>query len=282
MAHAGQIELVGLLQAALVHVGDAVDHLIEVDAQADRRHLRVIAAGAAVHEAASQRNRSAKPAVELVGGKGRLLVDVRDLKIAHAVVARDHDERAGDKGDGELAGFLGAYKLRRHDSEQRKRHAPHGGAEGVPKVVAAGGVLLVFGFLHGETAAVDGAEQAVPPGVDHTADRTGLAIALAPTTRGLAAIWPAGVALTQLLDTRELLGGVRGGEQAVLDAAALPVRPARYSGVGDAVAAGDGAADAIEGRDAQGGSFLLLRSSIDATVSLMFLNGLFNIFGGRQ
>ncbi|MCI6247044.1 MAG: hypothetical protein MR595_06420, partial [Collinsella sp.] len=102
------------------------------------------------------------------------------------------------------------------------------------------GVLLVFGFLRGETAAVDGAEQAVPPGVDHTADRTGLAIALAPTTRGLAAIWPAGVALTQLLDTRELLGRVGGGEEAILDAAALSVRPARYSGVGDAVAAGDG------------------------------------------
>ena len=115
-------------------------------------------------------------------------------------------------------------------------------------------------------------------------DGAGLAIALAPTTRGLAAIWPAGVALTQLLDTRELLGGVRGGEQAVLDASALGLCGAasRYSGVGDAVAAGDGAADAIEGRDAQGGSFLLLRSSIDATVSLMFLNGLFNIFGGRQ
>ena len=37
---------------------------------------------------------------------------------------------------------------------------PHGGgAEGVPKVIAAGGVLLVFRFPHGEAAAVDGAEQ---------------------------------------------------------------------------------------------------------------------------
>ena len=53
LAHAGQIELVGLLQAALVHVGDAIDYLIEVDAQADRRHLRIVAAGAAVHEAAA-------------------------------------------------------------------------------------------------------------------------------------------------------------------------------------------------------------------------------------
>ena len=53
MAHAGQVELVGLLQAAFVHVGDAVDHLVEVDAQADRRHMRVIAAGAAVEQAAA-------------------------------------------------------------------------------------------------------------------------------------------------------------------------------------------------------------------------------------
>ena len=52
MAHAGQVELVGLLQAALVYVGDAVDHLIQVDAQADRGHLRVIAAGAAVYQSA--------------------------------------------------------------------------------------------------------------------------------------------------------------------------------------------------------------------------------------
>ena len=59
-----------------------------------------------------------------------------------------------------------------------------------------------------------------------------------------------------------------GGEQAVLDAPALPVRPARYGGVGDAIAPSDGAADAIEGRDTQGGSFLLLRSSIVAVVSI--------------
>lgn len=37
-----------------VHVGDAVDHLIEVDAQADRGHLRIVAACAAVREAAAQ------------------------------------------------------------------------------------------------------------------------------------------------------------------------------------------------------------------------------------
>ena len=53
MAHSSQVEFVGLLQAAFVHVGDAVDDLIQVDAQADRRHLRVIAAGAAIHEAAA-------------------------------------------------------------------------------------------------------------------------------------------------------------------------------------------------------------------------------------
>ena len=268
LAHAGQVELVGLLQAALVHVGDAVDHLIEVDAQADCGHLRIVAAGAAVHQTARQGERSAKPAIELVGGEGRLFVDVRDLKIAHAVVTRDHDERAGDKGDGELAGFLGAYELRGHDGEQRKCHAPHGGAQGIPKVVATGGVIFVLGFLCGEAAAVDGSEQAVPPGIDHAADWAGLAIALAATARGLAAVGAAGVALAQLLDASELLGGVRGGEQAVLDASALPVRPARYGGVGDAVVAGDGTTDAIEGRDAQGGSFLLLRSSIAAKVSI--------------
>ena len=61
---------------------------------------------------------------------------------------------------------------------------------------------------------------------------------------------------------------MRCGEQAVLDASALSVRLARYGGVGDAIAAGDGAADAIEGRDTQGGSFLLLRSSIVAVVSI--------------
>lgn len=116
-------------------------------------------------------------------------------------------------------------------------------------------MLLVFRFLHGEAAAVDGAEQAVPPSVDHAADGAGLAIALAATARGLAAIGPAGVALTQLLDACELLGRVGGGEQAVLDAAALGLRGAvfRCSGVGDAVTAGDGVANAIEGRDAQSG-----------------------------
>lgn len=64
------------------------------------------------------------------------------------------------------------------------------------KVIAAGGVLLVFRFLHGEAAAVDGTEQTVPPSVDHAADGAGLAIAFAPATCGLAAIGPAGVALT--------------------------------------------------------------------------------------
>ena len=117
MAHASQVELVGLLQAALIHVGDAVDHLIEVDAQANRCHLRIVAAGAAVRQTARQRERSAKPAVELVGGEAGLFVDVRDLEIAHAVVARDHDERAGDEGHRELAGFLGAHELRGHDGE---------------------------------------------------------------------------------------------------------------------------------------------------------------------
>ena len=116
-------------------------------------------------------------------------------------------------------------------------------------------MLLVFRFLHGEAAAVDGAEQTVPPSVDHAADGAGLAIALAATARGLAAIGPAGVALTQLLDARELFGRVGGGEQAVLDASALGPcgAAARYGGVGDAIAAGDGAANAIEGRDAQSG-----------------------------
>ena len=131
-------------------------------------------------------------------------------------------------------------------------------------------MLLVFGFLRGEAAAVDSAEQAVPPGVDHAVDGAGLAIALAATARGLAAVGAAGVALAQLLDARELFGRVGGGEQAVLDASALGLcgAAARYGGVGDAIAAGDGAADAIEGRDTQGGSFLLLRSSIVTVVSI--------------
>ena len=86
-------------------------------------------------------------------------------------------------------------------------------------------------------------------------DGAGLAIALAPATCGLAAIGPAGVALAQLLDACELLGGVRGGEEPVLDASALGLcgTAARYGGAGDAIAAGDGVADAIEGRNAQSG-----------------------------
>ena len=116
-------------------------------------------------------------------------------------------------------------------------------------------MLLVFRFLHGEAAAVDGAEQTVPPSVDHAADGAGLPIAFAPATCGLAAIGSAGVALTQLLDACELFGRVGGREEAVLGAAALgPCGAAdRYGGVGDAIAAGDGAANAIEGRDAQSG-----------------------------
>ena len=68
-------------------------------------------------------------------------------------------------------------------------------------------MLLVFGFLRGKPAAVDGSEQAVPPGVDHAVDGAGLAIALA-ATRGLAAVGAAGIALAQLLDAGELLGRV--------------------------------------------------------------------------
>ena len=92
------------------------------------------------------------------------------------------------------------------------------------------------------------------PGVDHAVDGAGLAFAPA-TARGLAAAGSAGVALTQLLDACELFGRVGGREEAVLDAAALGLRGAvfRCSGVGDAVAEGDGAANAIEGRDAQSG-----------------------------
>ena len=99
-------------------------------------------------------------------------------------------------------------------------------------------------------------------------DGAGLAIALSATARGLAAVGAAGVALAQLLDACELLGGVRGGEEAVLDAAALGLcgAAARYGGVGEAIAAGDGAADAIEGVMLKAESFLLLRSSIDAAV----------------
>ena len=76
-------------------------------------------------------------------------------------------------------------------------------------------------------------------------DGAGLAIALAATARGLSAVGAAGVALAQLLDARELFGRVGGGEQAVLDASALGLcgAAARYGGVGDAIAAGDGAAD---------------------------------------
>ena len=114
-------------------------------------------------------------------------------------------------------------------------------------------MIFILGFLRGEAAAVNGSEQAVPPGIDHAVDGAGLAIALAATARGLVAVGAAGVAQAQLLDARELFGRVGGGEQAVLDASALPVRPARYGGVGDAIAAGDGAADAIEGSDTQGG-----------------------------
>ena len=109
--------------------------------------------------------------------------------------------------------------------------------------------------MRGEPAAVDGAEQTVPPSVDHAAYGAGLSIALAPVTCDLVAIGATGVALAQLLDASELLSGVRGGEQAVLDASALGLcgATARYGGVGDAIAAGDGAADAIEGRNAQNG-----------------------------
>ena len=116
-------------------------------------------------------------------------------------------------------------------------------------------MLFVFSLLRGEPAAVDGAEQTVPPSVDHATDGAGLAIAFAPATCGLAAIGSAGVALTQLLDACELFGRVGGREEAVLDAAALGPcgAAARYGGVGDAMAAGDGAANAIEGRDAQSG-----------------------------
>lgn len=159
------------------------------------------------------------------------------------------------KADGEFACFFGAHELRGHDGEQRKRQAPHGGAESVPKVIAAGGVLFVFSLLRGEPAAVDGAEQTVPPSVDHAAYGAGLSIALAPVTCDLVAIGAAGVAVAQLLDACELFGRVGGREEAVLDAAALGLRGAvsRCSGVGGAVAAGDGAANAIEGRDAQSG-----------------------------
>jgi len=68
------------------------------------------------------------------------------------------------------------------------------------------------------------------------------------------------------LDSCELLGGVRCGEQAVLDASALPVRPVRYGGVGDAIAAAMARRMLSMGVMLKAESFLLLRSSIDATV----------------
>ena len=121
-------------------------------------------------------------------------------------------------------------------------------------------MLLVFRFLHGEAAAVDGAEQAVPPSVDHAADGAGLPIAFAPATCGLAAIGSAGVALTQLLDACELFGRVGGREEAVLDAAALGLRGAVFRCSGRRMLS--------RGVMLKAGSFLLLHSSIIAVVSI--------------
>ena len=98
---------------------------------------------------------------------------------------------------------------------------PHGGAESVPKVIAAGGVLFVFSLLRGEPAAVDGAEQTVPPSVDHAAYGAGLSIALAPVTCDLLLLGPPALRWLSSLDACELFGRVGGREEAVLDAAAL-------------------------------------------------------------
>ena len=64
------------MQAAFVDIGQAVDHLVEVDAHADGEHVVVVTAEGAVAHADEQHERARDDAVDLVVREAMLLVQV--------------------------------------------------------------------------------------------------------------------------------------------------------------------------------------------------------------
>ena len=155
-----KVELIGLLQAPLVHVCRTVDELEEVHAEADRRHVGLVVADRAIQDAEHERHGCRCPALDLIGRERVPLVDIRNLEVAHAVVCSVHEQHACGERHGEHARLLRAGELRGHDGENRQRHAPDRRAERVPYVVAPRAVRFVFLFLFAERTLVDGTEQA--------------------------------------------------------------------------------------------------------------------------
>ena len=219
----GEVELVHLLEAPLVDVGQPVDGAVDEHPHRQREHLGVVAAQRAVQKAHDEHGRAREHAVCLVVGKGVRLVDVGDLEGAHTVVGDEEQKRARDERHREAAGGVHVDELRGHDRQDGKDHAPGAQAHGVPDVVARG---LVGGVLLGlarERAGVDGADEAVPPPADepgHAAGLPGLARrpGLAPEAGAARA---AGVAL---VEARAL----RGARHRVLPVVAAQRR--RYAG----------------------------------------------------
>ena len=158
-------QLVVLLKAPLVHVGQRVDDAEGEDALADGEHLARVAAHDAPQPARRGHERARRDALDLVGAEGVHLVHVRHL-VGADPVHTDELQQVGDhEGHGEATGGLGP-----DDGEQREEHAPQCQARTVEEVVAPGVVRRIARRLVGERAGVHGAYQTVPP-VTHQAAR---------------------------------------------------------------------------------------------------------------
>ena len=160
---AGEVELVHLLQAALVDVGQAVDGSVGEHSHAQREHLRVISAQLAVQDAHKHHDDARERAVCLVVRERVSLGEVGDLEGAHAVVGDEQKQRSRHEGHGEAAGLLDAHELRRHHGEHGEHDAPGAETHGVPDVVSRGVVRGVLLRLARERSRVHGADEAVPP-----------------------------------------------------------------------------------------------------------------------
>jgi hypothetical protein len=199
---AGQVELVLLLQSALVDVAQRVKEAKPHHAAHDGGHVAVVTADAAVQKADKHHGHAGRNAVDLVVVERVHLVDVRDLVRAHAVVAHKEQERTHDHGHREETGVLGAHELRGHNGEQREEPAPARLANGVAHVVARGLVRQVLLGLLGDAAREDRGDQAVPPVVGDAAEK---ALLLGLGCAAGAALVPAGARPHERAQTR-LLG----------------------------------------------------------------------------
>ena len=186
---AGQVELVLLLQASLVDVGQAVDGAKAQHAHADGDHGLGVATRLAVAKPHQQHEAAGDEAVDLVVLERLQLVQVGDLVGAHAKVGKEQQQRSHREGHGEQARLLGAHKPGADHRQKRKEASPGSLARRVEHVVAGGLVRQVLLALVLQATAKDGAQKAVPPVVDRAGEKPGLLLlgrrlARSPRARG--------------------------------------------------------------------------------------------------